>query len=418
MKQITRYKRSAIAICIIICNGFFLTQCINRQNDEPAVIKKVNFKQFAGSATCANCHKDIYNIHIHTAHYNTSQPATATTLKGSFEPGKNSFSYSEHTTVAMEKRDSSFYQVAYADGVEKLARRFDIVMGSGAKGQTSAYWHNNQLFQLPITYFTAANEWSNSPGYPQKAIFNRPISSRCMECHSTYANTISAAGIEPEEFEHTSIIYGVDCEKCHGPGAAHAAFQLEHPAETKGKFIINPTSLLKQQQLDACALCHGGKLQKTKPSFEFIAGDKLSDYFTFDTTTVSNADNIDVHGNQYGLLRASKCFRISETMTCNTCHNPHENERGKIEVFSRRCTSCHTTNEHGNGKICKMTASLGISINNNCIDCHMPAKASRAIAVFLPGASIPVSAYIRSHFISIYPEETKKIMDKKKATSH
>ncbi|MES1226379.1 MAG: hypothetical protein ABUT20_63475, partial [Bacteroidota bacterium] len=178
-------------------------------------------------------------------------------------------------------------------------------------------------------------------------------------------------------------------------------------------FIINPASLSRQQQLDACALCHGGKLQKTKPSFEFVAGDKLSDYFTYDTTTNPVTDNIDVHGNQYGLLRASKCFRMSETMTCNTCHNPHENERGKVEIFSQRCAGCHNTNEHGNGKICKMTATLGTSINNNCIDCHMPAKASRAIAVYLPGASEPVSAYIRSHFITIYPEETKKFMEKK-----
>jgi len=42
----------------------------------------------------------------------------------------------------------------------------------------------------------------------------------------------------------------------------------------------------------------------------------------------------------------------------------------------------------------------------------MPAKPSRAIAVYLPGASAPTAAYIRSHFISIYPEETKKFMEK------
>ena len=298
----------------------------------------------------------------------------------------------------MEKRDSGFYQVAYSDDVEKLARRFDIVMGSGAKGQTSMYWHNNQLFQLPVTFFTAANEWSNSPGYPMKAIFNRPITSRCMECHSTYANTLTNINTVPEEFERASIIYGVDCERCHGPGAAHAAFQMQHPAETKGRYIINPTSLSRQQQLDACALCHGGKLQKTTPSFEFVAGDKLADYFTYDTAA-PNPDNIDLHGNQYGLLRASKCFRMSETMTCNTCHNPHENERGKIEIFSQRCAGCHNTGEHGNGKICKMTASLGDAITANCIDCHMPAKASRAIAVFLPGANC---AYCGLYKISFY----------------
>ncbi|GAC1594480.1 MAG: multiheme c-type cytochrome [Chitinophagaceae bacterium] len=414
MKHVNRYNRSAFAICMIICGGFLLIQCINRQNDAPAVVKTVNFKQFAGSATCAGCHRQIYNTHIHTAHYRTSQPASATTILGSFEPGKNSFSYNPATRVSMEKRDSGFYQVAYTGDVETEARRFDIVTGSGAKGQTSVYWKHNQLFQLPITYFTAAGEWSNSPGFPQRAVFNRPITSRCMECHSTYATTISAAGVEPEEFDHASIIYGIDCEKCHGPGAEHAAWQLQHPQDTKAKYILNPASLSRQQQLDACALCHGGRLQKTKPSFEFIAGDKLSDFFVLNTAP-PNPDSIDLHGNQYGLLRASKCFRMSERMTCNTCHNSHENERGKIEVFSRRCLGCHNTAEHGTRKVCKMTASVGTIITANCVDCHMPARPSRAIAVFLPGKDAPTAAYIRSHYISIYPEETKKFMDQKKA---
>jgi len=419
MKHITMYGRSVITVCIIICVGFLLTQCIDRQNDNTQPYnKKVSFKQFAGSATCANCHKNIYNTHINTAHYHTSRPASAASIKGSFDKGKNSFSFDAVTRIDMEKTDSGFYQVLYLNGIKNLARPFDIVSGSGVKGQTSMYWYKNQLYQLPVAYFTPADEWSNSPGYPKKPLFNRAVSSRCMECHSTYINTISADDMDPVEFDHTSIIYGVDCERCHGPGAEHAAFQLQHPQATKAKYIINPSLLTRQQQLDACALCHGGKLNKTKPSFEFITGDKLSGYFTFDSTKVPNPDSIDLHGNQYGLLRASKCFRMNETLTCNTCHNPHENERGKLEVFSQRCISCHTTNEHGNGKICKMTAELGNTINENCIDCHMPAKASRAIAVLLRSSNTPVSAYIRSHFISIYREETKKFIDKKKAVSH
>jgi len=411
MKAFSRYKRLAIAICIIVCSGVLLTQCINRQDKTELPEKKVSFQLFAGSASCQSCHKNICDTHIHTAHYNTSQPASAAIPKGSFEPGKNSFVYSPRTMVNMEKRDSGFFQVAYTDGIEKVAHRFDIIVGSGAKGQTSVYWHNDQLYQLPVTYFTAAAQWSNSPGFPMKATFNRAITSRCLECHTTYVNTISSPGKEPESFDAASFVYGVDCEKCHGPAAAHVAWQKANSAEKTAKYIINPRLLSRQLQLDACALCHGGKLQKTKPSFEFIAGDTLSNYFSFDTTA-PNPDNIDLHGNQYGLLRASKCFRMSETLTCNTCHSPHENERGKLAVFSTRCAGCHTANEHGNGKLCKMSARLGTAISANCIDCHMPAKPSRAIAVYLPGASAPTAAYIRSHFISIYPEETKKFMEK------
>ncbi|MEP7278259.1 MAG: hypothetical protein ABI813_06440 [Bacteroidota bacterium] len=44
---------------------------------------------------------------------------------------------------------------------------------------------------------------------------------------------------------------------------------------------------------------------------------------------------------------------------------------------------------------------LGVFINFNCIDCLMPAKSFRAIAVYLPGPSSPVAALIRSHYIGI-----------------
>ena len=418
MQPFTLHKRTAVAICLIVCCGALLTQCINRQNNETVKENPSGFQQYAGAAACAGCHKKIYDDYLHTAHYHTSAPADDQTLLGSFAPGTNSFSFSPHTTVAMEKRDSGYYQVAYADGIEKVARRFDIAIGSGTKGQTSIYWHNQQLYQLPITYFTQANQWSNSPGYPMKAVFNRTVTARCMECHSTYISVLSAFGKEPELFDSSKILYGVSCEKCHGPAAAHVAWQTGHPADTVAKYITEPKSLTRLLQLDACALCHGGKLTKTKPSFSFVPGERLADYFTFDTTK-PDPDNIDLHGNQYGLLRASKCFRMSETLTCTSCHNPHEREKGNLQLFSQRCISCHNnTDTHGNGKLCKMTATLGSAITSNCIDCHMPAKPSRAIAVYLPGATEPRAALIRSHFISIYPEETKKLMEGKAGVSH
>jgi hypothetical protein len=169
---------------------------------------------------------------------------------------------------------------------------------------------------------------------------------------------------------------------------------------------VNPAAFTRQQKLDLCALCHGGRLQKTQPSFSYTSGDTLSNYFVVDTTA-PNPDRIDVHGNQYGLLRASKCFRMSQTLNCNTCHNTHETERGKTALFSQRCQTCHSP---AHGPVCKLTKTAGPVITKNCIDCHMPLKPSRAIAVFLPGQSEPTAATIRSHYISIYPEETQKIL--------
>ncbi len=371
---------------------------------------ETRYEDFAGSQQCAACHQEIFDSHLLTAHHLTGQPADKKFIKGSFEKGKNSYWYSPLIEVAMEKRDSGLFQVAYYKGEEKKAMRFDIVMGSGAKGQSFLTWRNDRLFQLPVTYFTIADKWSNSPGFPSgRVTIDRPITARCLECHTSYAETSGATALEPVAFNHDRILYGVNCEKCHGPAKKHVEFQTEHPAEVKGRYIVNPAALSRQQNLDLCALCHGGKMDKIKPSFQFIAGQNLSDFFSIDTLQhelAISTGNADVHGNQYGLLKASKCFKMSITMTCNTCHNSHLNERGKTEIFSQRCITCHNTKADsfktpGHKQITR--------IEENCIDCHMPAQPSKAIAVFLEGEETPRASLVRSHFISIYPEETKKL---------
>jgi Cytochrome c554 and c-prime len=421
MKKFINPRRSAVVVFLIISCFFMLVQCINtsekNKNEEVEIAsrtdkRKVNFKQFAGTVTCLSCHKDIYESFVHTSHFLTSQPASEKYIKGSFEKGKNIFPFNDHLYVSMEKRDSGLFQVAWQRGVEKIAKRFDIVTGSGAKGQTYLSWHNNELFQLPISYFTAANEWANSPGYdPEKVIYNRPVTSRCLECHSTYFDVTSPAGKEPEEYDHNQILYGVECEKCHGPGAKHVEYQTQNPKDQIGRYIINPSKFSRQQSLDLCGLCHGGRLQKTKPSFEFIAGDTLSNYFV-PSTAGPITKEIDVHGNQLGLLKESKCFRMSATMTCITCHNAHANERGKVEIFSQHCMACHNK-EHGT--FCKINPAKVSSINSNCIDCHMPKQPSMSIALLLAGNFFPTPAMIHTHLIKVYPEETRKFMQKNKS---
>jgi hypothetical protein len=218
--------------------------------------------------------------------------------------------------------------------------------------------------------------------------------------------------MEPVDFDRSKIIYGVDCEKCHGPAKQHVDYQRDHPSDTSGKYIVNPAQLSKQQKLDICALCHGGNIEKTKPSFEFTAGKSLASYFRFDPskqTTVQNS-TVDVHGNQYGLFTSSKCYQKSANLTCNNCHNTHEMERGKTALFSQRCINCHNTGEE---KFKTATHLQVKQIENDCINCHMPAQPSQSIAVFMEGEEIPRASLLRSHFIGIYPEETKKHINKK-----
>ncbi len=307
----------------------------------------------------------------------------------------------------MEKTDSGFYQVQYTAGTAVKREKFDMVVGSGKKGQSYLSWAGSSLVQLPITYFTPAAQWSNSPGYPPHIVaFNRPITSRCLECHATYFQTATESTERHERFDQNKIILGVECEKCHGPAAQHVAFQTANPQSKAAKFIVNPAKLSRERVLDLCALCHGGALAKTKPSFSFGAGDTLSNYFSLQAALL-NADNIDVHGNQANLLYLSKCFTQSN-LTCLTCHNTHEAEAGKLQIFSQRCMTCHSETH---GKTCTVMASMGPTITQNCIDCHMPKQPSHAVAVYLQGADAPTPALLRTHYIKVYPGAMKKFLD-------
>jgi hypothetical protein len=365
-------------------------------------------QRFAGSASCARCHKDIYEQHLQSFHHLTTVPANRQTLKGDFDSA-NRFSINDHLFLAAERKGDSFYQTAYLRDVPKLSRPFNIVVGSGKRGQTSIYWFQNYLFELPLTWFTETNEWTISPGYSRKADFNRSITVRCLECHSTYFQETTNKDSKADEFNKTNYILGVECEKCHGPALEHIAFHEKNPGERIGHAIFNPAKATRQQSLDLCRFCHGGALTKTKPSFTFQPGDKLFDFFQPDTARPGFT--IDVHGNQYGMLAASKCFLNSE-MTCLTCHDGHKNESRLAAQFYVKCETCHTNASHNT---CKLASTVPKRVlETNCINCHMPEQASKAIMVIRKDESVPTSAHMRSHFITIYKDISSQILSEQK----
>lgn len=364
---------------------------------------------YAGAATCMRCHKDIYESFLSTAHKQSTAASSPHNIHGSFANGQNIFSFANNQKVVMQKRDSGFYQAGYVDGKLVEKQRFDITFG-GVKAQTYLYWQGNQLFELPISYFNAVHKWTNSPGYANIINFDRPIVARCMECHSSYIHEIPQQVITKTtiQYDKNTLIYGIDCERCHGPAAQHVDFHTANPDEKKAHFMATFKSLTRAQKLDACAVCHSGNSDKFETSpFGFKPGDTLANYKVHDFFPKKvDPDKLDVHGNQSGLLAASKCFLMS-SMDCTTCHNAHVNERNNLKLYSQRCMSCHNMKNHN---ICKITAQLGTAMTRNCIDCHMPNKQSNAITVQTETERNSLPYQVRTHRIAIYPEESKRIM--------
>jgi Cytochrome c554 and c-prime len=348
--------------------------------------------QFEGDAACRDCHQAAFQSYLTSAHHLTSRLPDAASIDGKFTPGFNILRTSNpYFYFIMKASKEGYFQEAVARFPPteiSHQERMDLVIGSGRKGQTYLYWKNSDLFELPVTYWAETGQWMNSPGYPDGLPnFDKPIIPRCLECHATYIESLPPP---LNHFDKASVVLGVTCEKCHGPGRTHVEAERSHKAPGDAGNIINPAKLSRERQVDLCALCHAGPGNPRAPAFSFVPGSDLAKYVAIPNDPVDSP--IDVHGHQVQLLESSRCFRASN-MTCQTCHDVHTQQRD-VAYFSDRCLTCHKAES------CGKYPALGTKLLHKCVDCHMPLRQSTVIA--LDAAGHRVNPQVRSHRIAIY----------------
>jgi hypothetical protein len=362
------------------------------------------FPEHVTDSTCLPCHQNAVHSYIHTAHHLTSQAVARNSILGSFKSGSNVLMIADPNTAVdkpglffrMEARTDGYYQTAVSGlpGIlQQRSERMDIVIGSGVRGQSYLYWQGDQLYELPVSYWSEGKQWINSPSYTNGTMnFSRPITPRCLECHSTYIQSLSIDPLE-NSYSPNTLITGISCQTCHGPGAAHIArHEARLPANTPAEDILNPAKFSRDRQVDLCALCHNGiRQQETAPAFSFTPGQKLDNYVAPESNDSDTLPN--VHGDQVGLLKRSLCYRSSPNMSCSTCHDVHTAEKPAAS-YSTHCLSCHRAEG------CGMFKQNGPSIAKNCIDCHMPVQSTNAIVSDTPGHSIQPK--MRTHWIKPY----------------
>jgi len=351
------------------------------------------FANYIGDDKCLSCHEK-QRTYLTTAHHLTSQPATATSIAGSFAAGKNILRTQRELLYRMEARNDGFFQTGVLGtppDTISISERFDLVIGSGRKGQTYLYWNkDDQLFQLPVSYWTEVASWVNSPGYGDRSLdFGRPVVPRCLECHASYFEAVNDAGVA-NRYRRTDYVLGISCERCHGPGARHVELNAPGAPKPADQGIVNPAKLPRDRQLALCSLCHGGVGVAKVRAFSFNAGDALEDFLKLEIPKES--EPLDVHGNQIALLERSKCFK-SSAMTCSTCHDTHQRQRDAAQ-FSDKCLQCHKVES------CGLFPKRGRAIAGKCVDCHLPNQTSNVIFSTHDGARILPK--VRNHWIKIY----------------
>jgi hypothetical protein len=351
---------------------------------------------YIGDNACRSCHASQFDSYHQTAHYRTSMAPSQDSILGKFTAADNILrTANPNLFFQMEEKqgngaEDSFFQTAVAGTpphTNLRSERFAVVVGSGEKGQTYLYWSDDQLFQLPVSYWARLG-WVNSPGYRDGfANFDRQIIPRCLECHATYFEALPPP---INKYSTTGFSLGIGCEKCHGPGREHVELEKSKPSSPTAAAVLNPAHFSRDRQMDLCAWCHAGHGNSLLPSFSYLPGDSLAKYI--DLPPPDPDAPLDVHGNQVELLKQSHCFR-SSNMTCITCHDVHAPQHNLAE-FSQRCLSCHKPDS-------PTFARADHPVTTNCIDCHMPKQETNMIVFDWKGTK--ERPQMRSHWIKVYP---------------
>jgi len=208
----------------------------------------------------------------------------------------------------------------------------------------------------------------------------RPTGPLCDGCHSVNYNIQTKAVTE----------WNVGCEKCHGPGAAHAA----KPSRLN---IVNPARLDFVQANNVCIQCHSqgqplsnpieGKYYDWPVGFE--AGKNLQNFWKLEDHKLGEqsfthfADGT-AHKNRMQGNDFVTSQMYTHGVTCFSCHDVHgtDNNADLVKPSNVLCLECHgpkSPNGPHDPTIEAHTHHKVGSAGDECVSCHMP-KIEQTIA--------------------------------------
>ncbi|HEY8506484.1 MAG TPA: tetratricopeptide repeat protein [Gemmataceae bacterium] len=335
--------------------------------------------RYVGDAACLPCHEDIARTFSRHPMGNSAAPARgAATAEESGAGHNNPFTAFGLTFRVRREGGKLIHEelVAAGDGKEpfaRLAAEVDLVIGSGRHGKSYVVSRDGFLYQSPISWYSGKQVWDISPGYHRDRHFTRAVGPECLFCHTNHAGHVPGTvnRYEPDGFRGHSI----GCERCHGPGEAHARKQGANPPPAGfDETIVNPTHLAAPLREAVCQQCHlqGEKrvLRRGRDWFEFRPGMPV---YAFWSVFVRLPEFTDRHKavGQFEQMHLSRCYLGSGgRLDCTSCHNPHRAPapEERVAYFRSRCLNCH----RDRGCSLPEPRRLGQHPDDDCTACHMP----------------------------------------------
>jgi len=305
-------------------------------------------EDFVGSRQCAACHNRQASTQPATSMARTGERARDSAILRA----RDSLTFRSGAYAYSITRDGNGSIYSLTDGKESRSAPLAWAFGAGRVGQSFLFEREGRLHEARVSYYDTIHALDFTPNRALDAprdldeAMSRPVQDaevrRCFACHTT-ASTNPTGGVN-----FTSLIPGVTCEACHGPGRAHVT-AMARGRTTEGRAaIINPRMLDAVDSVDFCGSCHA----------------------TFWDVKLADERGIAALRSQPYRLESSRCWSQGDArLTCVACHDPHQPLVRDTASYDARCLSCHvgagTPTESHPGRACKVQSA-------NCASCHMP----------------------------------------------
>jgi hypothetical protein len=394
---------------------------------------------YASSSECRACHSRQFESWQSSFHRTMTQRPSEASVKGDFSVSLSLDG--ERTTLS---RDGARYLVdmprpnwwnSPSPG-GRIQRPVELVTGSH---HYQVYWisSGNSAFlaQLPFVWLVHEGRWA-----PRRSTFIAPPgelgdeygrwNSVCIRCHTT--NGLPNLDPTPPGAARSTVSeFGIACEACHGPGAAHVSVMRSplrryaaHMGMAGETGMTNPRKLANERASQVCAQCHSINVPTVeeyqhylKSGFHYHPGDDLAKTRRIAVEGSSDPDPgyfwpdgvVRVTGREYHGLRASPCFK-GGSFSCLNCHAMHKPDtdprdlqewrNAQLRHFDERngqCLQCHEPLRKTEA-LQAHTRHLTGSSGAECVNCHMPytvyglGKAARSHQITSPDVAADMAA--------------------------
>jgi len=306
----------------------------------------VRLEDYVGSATCAPCHRAIFEKQRTTDMAQAAaRPAESRVL---IEHPALNFERGPYTYVLRHEQGRLNFTVS--DGHDKITEPVFLVVGAGAVFQMYLIEHAGVYYRAPVNYYSAQGKLGlgEDPAAPvptlEAALGQRLTADGvrgCFRCHSP-------ANVVGDSLDIDRLVPGDTCEVCHGPGAKHVAAM--RAGKSGESVIFNPAHLRPVEELDFCGDCHH---------------------------TIQEVKNGNLRGvrnviSQAYRLTGSRCWNAADQRSrCAFCHDSHAPLVQETAAYDAKCLACHVSSAGTPARADQPGKPCPVA-QRDCAHCHMP----------------------------------------------